>query len=198
MTIRDPAPAGATPTIGATGASPMPLVEAMPLSLLDEPLAYIFADHFRQRKICSALRRFALAGKVDRREAEAVAAFLNHDVQLDHEDEEKDLFPAVRRRARPEDNLGAVLARLLEDHRLSKPVIDQIVAELSYQPAQVVNVGSATRELMQTYSTSESGHLALENGIVLAIARIRLTRGDLDVMARGMKDRRGVVRGVVH
>ena len=54
----------------------------MPSSLLDEPLSYIFADHFRQRKICSALRRFALTGRVDHREAEAVATFLKHDVVL--------------------------------------------------------------------------------------------------------------------
>jgi len=191
MTIRDPAPAGNTDH-SRQAARPVPLVEAMPLSLLDEPLAYIFADHFRQRTICSALRRFALAGKVDRNEAEAVVAFLNHDVPLDHEDEEKDLFPAVRRRALQEDNLGVVLARLLEDHRLAKPVIGQIVAELSCQPADVVKVSSAARELMQAYASSESSHLALENGIVLAIARIRLTRGDLDAMARGMKARRGV------
>ncbi len=96
MTIRDPAPAGNTDH-SRHGASPMPLVEAMPLSLLDEPLAYIFADHFRQRKICSALRRFALAGRVDHREAEAVAAFLKRDVALNHEDEQQDLFPAVQR-----------------------------------------------------------------------------------------------------
>ena len=45
---------------------------------------------------------------------------------------------------------------------------------------------------MQAYASSEGGHLAIENGIVLAIARIRLTRGDLGAMARGMKARRGV------
>lgn len=191
MTIRDPAPAGNTDR-NPHHASPMPLVEVMPLSLLDEPLAYIFADHFRQRTICSALRRFALSGKVDRREAETVVAFLNYDVPLGHEDEEKDLFPAVRRRALPEDKLGVVLARLLEDHRRAQSVVGKIVAALSFQSAEVVQVNSAARKLMQTYASSENGHLAMENGIVLAIARIRLTRGDLDAMARGMKARRGV------
>ena len=88
--------------------------------------------------------------------------------------------------------MGVVLARLLEDHRRAQSVVDQIVAELSFRSAEVVQVNSAARELMQTYASSESGHLAMENGIVLAIARIRLTRGDLDAMSRGMKARRGV------
>jgi len=191
MTIPDPAPTGNTDR-NAPRPSTLPLVEVMPSSLLDEPLAYIFADHVRQRMICSALRRFALSGKVDRREADTVVTFLSHDVPLDHEDEEMDLFPAVRRRALREDNLGVVFARLLEDHRRALSVVDKIVAELSVRSAEVVQVSSAARELMQAYASSEGGHQAIENGIVLAIARIRLTRGDLGAMARGMKARRGV------
>lgn len=190
MTTLDPAPANGEHLRGTGQAQ---LVEAMPLSLLDEPLSYIFADHFRQRTICTALRRFALAGKVDRNEAEMVAAFLTYDVPLDYEDEEKDLFPAVRRRAQRGDNIGGILARLLDDHRLARPVVGQIVAELSCQSAEVFQVGSAARLLMQTYASQANGHLALENGIVLAIARIRLTRADLEVMARRMKARRGIL-----
>lgn len=189
MITPDPAPANLG-HLGGTGHAQ--LVEAMPPSLLDEPLVYIFADHFRQRTICSALRRFALAGKVDRDDAEAVASFLEHDVRLDHEDEEMDLYPAVRRRELEGDNLGGIIARLVEDHRLARPVADRIVAELSCRTAEVVEIGSVVRVLMETYATSESGHLALENGIILAIARVRLTRADLEVMSHRMKARRGL------
>lgn len=189
MITPDPAPAS---RVHLRGAGRKQLVEAMPPSLLDEPLAYIFADHFRQRTICSSLRRFALAGKVDRDDAEAVAAFLAYDVRLDHEDEEMDLYPAVRRRELEGDNLGDIVARLLEDHRLARPVADRIVAELSCRTAEVVEIGSAARVLMETYASTESGHLALENGIVLAIARVRLTQADLEVMTRSMKARRGI------
>jgi hypothetical protein len=45
---------------------------------------------------------------------------------------------------------------------------------------------------MLAYATGEHRHLAAENGIVLAIARIRLTRGDLAKMSRSMKQRRGL------
>ncbi len=88
------------------------IVEALPFSLIDTPLDYIFADHFRQRSVCVALKRFAEHGRVPRSEADMVTAFLDRELSLHHEDEDQDLFPAVRRRALPEDDLGAVLARL--------------------------------------------------------------------------------------
>lgn len=188
MVNRDPVPANDGRPRGTSHA---PLVEPMPPSLLDEPLAYIFADHFRQRTVCSALRRFVLEGRVLREDADAVAAFLSNDVQLNHADEEKDLFPAVLRRARARDNLGGVLARLVEDHRRSGPIIESIVAAMSCGAAEAVVIDAAARERIETYASSQSGHLALENGIVLAIARVRLTKADLDAMTRGMKARRG-------
>jgi hemerythrin-like domain-containing protein len=189
MITRDPGPENRGHPRGAGCAQ---LVEAMPPSLLDEPLAYIFADHFRQRRICSALRRFALAGRMVHQEADAVVSFLSNDVPLNHADEEEDLFPAVRHRELRGDNLGGIIARLLDDHRLATPIVGRIVAALSCRSVEAVEIGSAARALMETYASSESGHLALENGIVLAIARVRLTSADLEGMARRMKARRGI------
>jgi hemerythrin-like domain-containing protein len=188
MVNRDPPPKNGEHQRGAYRA---PLVEQMPPSLLDEPLAYIFADHFRQRTVCSALRRFVLADKVLREDADAVASFLSKDVPLNHADEEEDLFPAVLRRAQAQDNLGGVLARLVEDHRRSVPIVDSIVAVMSSGTAEAVAVDEAAREAMRLYVSVESSHVAIENGIVLAFARMRLTEADLEGMSRSMKARRG-------
>ncbi len=54
-----------------------------------------------------------------------------------------------------------------------------------------VRLGPAARKLLLAYAASEHHHLAAENGIVLAIARVRLTRGDLSAMSATMKDRHG-------
>jgi hemerythrin-like domain-containing protein len=179
--------------IGSSQPAQEPLVEPIPFTLLDEPLDYIFADHFRQRSILAALRRFAAAGKVNRSEADMVVAYLERDLPLHHDDEDEDLFPALRRRALPEDDLGAVLARLREDHRQAQPMVEMITASLSAHPARdIVRIDSSTREVMLAYAAGEHRHLAIENGIVLAIARIRLTRNDLKAVSRGMKLRRGV------
>lgn len=169
------------------------IVEAIPFSLIDKPLDYIFADHFRTRSVCVALKRFAEDGCASRGEADMVTAFLDRELPLHHEDEDQDLFPAVRRRALPEDELGAVLARLSEDHRLSDGMVRSIIGALSATPgAAAVKFDRPAREVMQAYAASEHRHLAMENGIVMAIARIRLKPSDLRAISQAMKQRRGV------
>lgn len=181
------------PSVASPQLAQEPIVEPIPFALLDEPLDYIFADHFRQRSIIAALRRFVAAGKATRVEADMVVAYLERDLPLHHEDEDEDLFPAVRRRALPEDDLGGVLARLREDHRQTQPMVEMIAASLSASPARdTIRIDSSTREVMLAYAAGEHRHLAIENGIVLAIARIRLTRNDLKTISRAMKARRGV------
>lgn len=169
-----------------------PLVEAMPLALLDEPLEYIFADHFRQRAICAALRRFAAERRASRAEADQAVAFLTQDLFLHRQDEDDDLFPAVRRRALPEDDLGAVLARLDDDHRRAESTVAAIVKALAGRPADdPVRITAGTAELLNAYAAAESRHLAIENGVILAIARLRLNRRDVAAIGRKMKQRRG-------
>ncbi|MCU0886072.1 MAG: hemerythrin domain-containing protein [Beijerinckiaceae bacterium] len=182
--------AGAAPP-GSPGTAA--LIEAIPLALIDTPLDYILADHFRQRTVCVALKRFAAEGTVVRSEADMVIAFLDHDLPLHHEDEDEDLFPAVRRRALPEDDLGSVLARLSEDHRLSDVMVHAIVDVLGSGPDNDrVTLDRPARDIMLAYANSEHRHLAMENGIVMAIARIRLKPSDLKAISEAMKRRRGV------
>lgn len=164
-----------------------------PFALLDEPLAYVLAAHLRQRAVCAVLRRFATERIAARAEADRVTAFLTSDLRLHHEDEDLDLYPMLRRRALPADGLGVTLARLGEEHRQGAGMADLIVESLSARPADdPVHLDLATCEAMQAYAASEMRHLALENGVVLALARIRLTRADLKLISRGMKQRRGV------
>ncbi len=169
-------------------------LEPLPVSLLDQPLDFIFAEHFRQRCVIAALRRFIVDGSATRAEADQVVAHCERDVVLHHQDEEADLFPAVRRRAVPSDNLGAILATLTEDHRLAGAMIETIVEALSARIADdPVKIKRGDREVMMAYARCEQRHLAIENGIVLVIARKRLTEGDQSAMSRSMKARRGVV-----
>ncbi|MGL4974756.1 MAG: hypothetical protein ACRC56_05640, partial [Bosea sp. (in: a-proteobacteria)] len=98
-----------------------------------------------------------------------------------------------RRRALPADDLGTVLARLSEDHRLSDMMVHAIVDILAATPGDdPVRLDRQAREVMQAYAASEHRHLAMENGIVMAIARIRLKPADLRSISQAMKLRRGV------
>jgi hemerythrin-like domain-containing protein len=169
-----------------------PAGEAIPLSLADAPLDYIFADHFRQRGACAALTSAAAIGRIPQAEAESLAAFLEHDVTLHHDDEDHDLFPAVRRRALAEDGLDAVLMRLADDHRRARSMIRVIVDALTPTPRRdPVELAPESRDVMKAYAESERRHIAMENGILMAIARIRLKPADLAAIGQAMKRRRG-------
>lgn len=169
-------------------------IESIPLAILDEPLDYIHADHGRKRKICAALLEIAGTRNASRSTADRITAFLTGELKLHHADEDESLFPALRRRLVPEDNLGVVLARLGEDHRRSDTMIDAVATALTQTPASdPLRLSIGECELLQVYANAEQQHLALENAVVMGIARIRLTKGDLKVISEGMKARRGVV-----
>jgi hypothetical protein len=176
-----------------TAADAIPAIEPLPFALIDEPLDYMFADHFRGRCMCLMLQRFAQTRCASRSHADSVIAFLTRDLPLHHADEETDLFPLLRKRALPEDDLGIPLARLAADHRALEAQSDRIVDTLAASPGtDPVVISKADAEACLAYAAGEKTHIAIENGIVLVIARIRLTRNDLSALSRAMKIRRGV------
>lgn len=166
-------------------------LDALPISLLDEPLEFIFADHFRQRSLCAALRSIAGRRSVPRASAYKVLAFLKNDLALHHQDEDAGLFPVLCERAAPEDGLSPILARLSEDHRQAAPLVAEIVAVLSVMPPHdPITIPAAAAETMFAYVAAEQLHLSVENGIVLVLARKRLKHADLAAMSMAMKARR--------
>lgn len=166
----------------------------LPFALLDDPLAYILAANMRHRAICAMLRRIATERIGSRLEADRIIACLTIEWPLHREDEGLDLFPSLRRRALPADELGITLACLDAQHRRSAAMAEIIVEALSSRPADaVVPVDVRASEVMQAYVANELRRIALENGVVLALAPIRLTRPDQRAISRAMKARRGVV-----
>ncbi len=170
------------------------LVEPMPDGLLTTPLDYIFADHFRHRRICAALKRCAAQRSAPVSEARAVGRFLTRDLVWHHGDEDEDLFPALRRRSRPQDDLLVVLAGLEAEHRRSEPVAAAIIASLTAtSDAPQIALDARSCAAIEDFAAAEHRHLALENGIVLAIARVRLTQADLAKISHSMMRRRGAL-----
>jgi hemerythrin-like domain-containing protein len=179
---------------GGHGLTQLHVYDAPPAELLDTPLDYVFADHFRQRSVCAALKRIARECAVPRIEADRIATFLSVGLSVHHQDEELDIFPAVKLRAQPEDDLDPILDRLSEDHRALGPLIEQIVLALSASGiGDVISIADPVASDMMAYASREHKHLVVENGIVLVIARKRLTRGDLAKISVSMKTRRGLV-----
>jgi len=171
---------------------PREVVASSPGALLDDPLGFIDAHHARQRYVCRVLRRLAVERRIERGVARDVAAVLTHDLALHHRDEDEDLFPLLRKRALPEDDLAPMLAQLAEEHVALSAAAGFVAAALSVPGVQpYVQVGYRTAGIASEYVAIGERHLAIENAIVMVIARKRLRAVDLKFMSRSMKARRG-------
>ncbi len=163
-------------------------IETMPPELLADPLSYIFADHFRQRIALNLLKQLAGGTPDWRGIAAAVEAYLRQDMAVHILDEEQDLFPVLRIRCEPDDEIDPLLDLLLREHRQALQAADRIAGGLRElrPPADDPSLCAA----MMEFTEGERRHLAVENGVVLALARVRLTPGDLRRLSAGMTARR--------
>jgi hypothetical protein len=113
--------------------TPVPPVD---LRLLSAPLDFLEAEHYRQRIVLDNLD--VLADGVDAPAAAELAAgalrYMREDLPLHVADEERDLFPLLRRRAGPGDDIGwSVPAALAESrpnirfHGLARSRVNDVI-----------------------------------------------------------------------
>lgn len=165
----------------------------LPVSLLRSPLDYLLAEHHRHRVLCRLCDDMAGGVAFDATIAREVAASLETDLALHILDEEEDLFPLLRRRANPEDGIESILALLSRDHVRDGASASAIVARLRRLAGRRRPQPSAPlRRRLAAFARDQRKHLALENAIVMPLARVRLSRRDLDQLYRSMAARRGI------
>jgi hemerythrin-like domain-containing protein len=167
-------------------------VDALPEDLVRDPLTFLFAEHWRHRQFCRALSEVAGLSAVAPRLLRKLATFLREDMGLHVEDEEQDLFRLLRAHAEPEDDLDRVLGILSADHDTDRALALAIVAGLE-QAAQACTGPAAVDGLPDTISrfvTHQMRHLALENAVVLPIARLRLDADACAELASALQARR--------
>ncbi len=167
--------------------------ESLDHRLIAEPLDYILAEHHRQRTLCQWVDRLAAEPALDRRLARLVAQHIAREMTLHVIDEEEDLFPLLRRRALPEDQIDKVLGLLSGEHaaegRLGREAVDGLLDALERGD---VLLSEEFRHKLRTFSAGQRRHLAVENAVVMPIAERRLTRKDREGLARRMAARRGI------
>lgn len=169
-----------------------PQIEPPALALLSDPIDFFFAEHFRQRTLCNLLEALAATEPLDEEIAGEVLAFLKHDLSLHVQDEEEDLFPALRRRCLPEDEIERVLASLSAEHAADRQLADTIISGLQFALRGRASQARRTRlrRAMRDFAHNERCHLALENAVMLPLARRRLAESDLTMMTVRMWWRR--------
>lgn len=171
------------------------LIEDIHPADFPDPVDWFFAEHYRHRQFCHALTESAAAHVFDGEQLTRLVEFLRHDMALHIIDEEEDLFPLLRRRAHPEDEIEGVLGLLSGEHKADGVKAQSVLRLLDDCLARQAAPGldSSARKAMLELAAQELRHLALENAVVLPIARLRLSSRDFDRLRRRLAARRGVV-----
>lgn len=172
-------------------------IEPISPELMATPLDFFFAEHFRHRQLCALIDRLSAATFFDPGPIAEVVDFLRFEAPIHIIDEEEDLFPLLRRRCLVEDDVEGVLGVLSAEHKadaiLGRAVREYLEHCLDTRAAPGASLEG--RRDLAAFAGQERRHLALENAVVLPIARQRLTPEDLAGMARRLAARRGMAPG---
>jgi len=162
-------------------------------ALLAKPLEFILADHLRQRNLCCLLECLAQERRLDPALAASIADYVADEMSIHVIDEEEDLFPLLRRRAGPGDDVERVLGLLSREHseddRLAEAIVNGL-REAVYNGQE--EIGPDLRMKLRTFARRQRRHLAVENAVVMPLAEARLTMKDRAGLARRMAVRRGI------
>ncbi|MBD3679022.1 MAG: hemerythrin domain-containing protein [Rhodobacteraceae bacterium] len=165
-----------------------------PPDLLGSPLDFLYEDHLREREICALLDGIVASGTSDPENVAEALSFLREELPLHLEDEEQDLFPLLRRRCAPEDEIERAITRLTSDHRHAEQDTAKVIAILSDLETGPGDLADEARGALADYAVHARRHLILENAIILRFARLRLTESDLQSLCLRMMQRRGLDR----
>jgi hemerythrin-like domain-containing protein len=159
------------------------------------PLSFLRLEHRRQLEISDWLIEVANNQKLELLfpKAEPLLVFLRDEVPVHHRDEEENLFPMLRRRCRPEDQVETILAELNQDHAVERFLRLHIIMELA-----VISKGGELESPWRLFSDllcfaeGQKRHLVWENKVVLPLADRRLIKEDLLTLGCNMALRRGI------
>lgn len=158
-----------------------------------DPLGVLLADHAEQELLCDRL--IELVENLDAdglaREADLLLRYLTRDLPRHMEDEERDLFPALRRLCDAGHGIHGILDQLSREHDLDVDLVDFITEDLR-KIAAAMHLPQPTRLLInvKAFAETQRRHLDWENLMVLPLAREVMTGGDLERMGRAMAARR--------
>ncbi len=149
---------------------------------VDNPLDVFEHERLRQEWLCDLLETIAdgLPDKLEAALARTAVDILKTEAPSHHEREEACLFPLLAQRAEPEDNIETVIRQLRREHLADDTYSSDLVDVLeeiagSKRPANPDMAGYMIRGFFESYRR----HIAFEDLVILPLARLRLTDGDL-------------------
>jgi len=160
----------------------------------DDPLQLIESEHDRQLEILTRLEQTI---KVDdavemTRLAASLLVFFTQDLAAHMEHEERGLFPLLKEKCKPSDDLNMILGQLSYEHSLDRDLVEFLVADLE-KIAHGHHSAIPSRFYInaQAFTETQRRHIHWENQIVLPLARKRLDQDDLELLKLQMKSNKG-------
>lgn len=159
---------------------------------VDDPLGVIAVRHIRQREVFQSLKPIAESRLIASDDLQRLKHFFCLELPSHREDEEKCFFPVLRRRVQPERdlNLGGLLERIAAERRKADRLMFETVSclEALVTDRQAVITAALASDINDCH-VSEMHRLAITNGVIMTIARARLTRQDISTISRCMAAR---------
>lgn len=173
---------------GAERSDPRTAIEPQSVALINSPLDFLLAEHLRQRQAAKILSLIA-DGLINRRTIATVIRFIEEDLAQHILDEETSFFPLLKGKCEKEDNIEALLDLLADEHREDEQQSGEVLGVLR-SLAGGGDANAAECALLREFADRLRRHIALENGVLLPLARSRLDPLSLDVIAQSMTSRR--------
>lgn len=170
-------------------------IEPSPPALMKEPLEFLFAEHYRHRQMCKILEFLAVTPDFNAALIASTDDFIRYDLALHVIDEEEDLFPLLRRRCAPDDDIEDVLGRLSAEHAMDQTLAREVreVFSQALEKREAPSRLPGGAETLIALARQERGHMALENAVVMPLARRRLSPEDCENLSVRLAARRGVM-----
>ena len=160
--------------------------------MLCTPLDVIAADHVRDRQICADLDNLSMSDGLDRALAQEALRFANADLGIHMRDMAEDLFPLLRRRCPPEEDIGRAITRMTSDWEAARALLPRtrsVLADcLDADRAPTPNEAA----VLVCFTHHTRCRLSAEKAILLPLARVRLTDRDIESLRLRMQARRGI------
>ena len=157
-----------------------------------QALEFILFEHMRHRQMCKALEQLAAMPDFDPGRIASLADFIRFDLTLHVIDEEEDFFPMLRERCLPDDGIDAVLDQMTDEHAADKALSVEVrdvlnACLIERKPPAAIECGAA---VLRNFAQHERRHMALENAVVIPLARRRLAPDDLTSLGERFAARR--------
>lgn len=159
---------------------------------IGNPLNCIEDHNLAERQVCAELDRIAgeEKGTIDQETLADVIRFLSVERPIHLQDEAEDLFPTMRVRCEPEDEIDRAIEKLSVEHANSNEKAEGVLETLRALQEPGRALSRTERSALMEFSAQTRRHLVLENAVLMPIAHARLKEADLERMRQRMMLRR--------